>query len=76
MHLLLSSGLLSRRHWSVEEEEAVKRGVSKFGPGSWKEIKDDDSALANRSPVQIKEKVNSLCYDILHLHGGLNIASL
>lgn len=42
--------------WSAEEEEAVKRGVIKFGPGSWKEIKEDDSTLANRSAVQIKEK--------------------
>lgn len=47
---------LSKRRWSAEEEEAVRRGVSKFGPGSWKEIKEDDSSLANRSAAQIKEK--------------------
>jgi len=41
----------------VEEEEAVKRGVNKFGPGCWNEIKADDSTLADRSAVQIKEKV-------------------
>ncbi|KAG0621493.1 hypothetical protein M758_3G024700 [Ceratodon purpureus] len=51
-----TKGSPPKRHWSAEEEEAVRRGVSKFGPGSWKEIKEDDSALANRSAVQIKEK--------------------
>ncbi|KAG0599265.1 hypothetical protein M758_12G138900 [Ceratodon purpureus] len=49
-------GTPSKRLWSIEEEEAVKRGVSKFGPGSWKEIKEDDVTLANRSVAQIKEK--------------------
>lgn len=39
----------------------MRRGVSKFGPGSWKEIKEDDVTLANRSVAQIKEKVNFLC---------------
>lgn len=53
---LLISETPSKRHWSVDEEVAVKRGVSKFGAGSWKEIKEGDPTLANRSPVQIKEK--------------------
>lgn len=49
-------GTSSKRPWSAEEEEALKRGVNKFGPGSWKEIKEDDVTLANRSVAQIKEK--------------------
>ena len=60
MCLLNTAGTPSKRHWSAEEEEAVKRGVSKFGPGSWKEIKEDDVTLANRSVAQIKEKVSFL----------------
>lgn len=43
-------------NWTAEEEEAVKRGVNKFGHGSWKEIKENDSALTNRSAMQLKEK--------------------
>ncbi|XP_024363029.1 uncharacterized protein [Physcomitrium patens] len=48
--------ILGSPNWTAEEEEAVKRGVNKFGHGSWKEIKENDSALTNRSAMQLKEK--------------------
>lgn len=73
---LLISETPSKRHWSVDEEVAVKRGVSKFGAGSWKEIKEGDPTLANRSPVQIKEKVISLCSDMFYLDWAPNSAAL
>jgi hypothetical protein len=31
--------------------------LQRFGPGCWKEIKENEPALANRSTVQIKDKV-------------------
>lgn len=68
MYLHFTGGTPSKRLWSVEEEEAVKRGVSKFGPGSWKEIKEDDITLANRSVAQIKEKVSFLGYKNIYGH--------
>jgi len=46
--------------WSGEEEDALKRAVQRFGPGSWKEIKDSEPSLAKRSVVQIKEKDRSM----------------
>ncbi len=46
-----------RRIWSVEEEDALKRAVQRFGTGSWKEIKESEPSLMNRSIVQIREKV-------------------
>ena len=51
------AGTPARRRWSVEEEDALRRAVNKFGPGNWKEIKEYEPALANRSTVQIKDKV-------------------
>jgi hypothetical protein len=52
-----SAGTLAKRRWSVEEEDALKRALNKFGPGNWKEIKEYEHALTNRSTVQIKDKV-------------------
>lgn len=45
------------RHWTVEEEEALRRAIKKFGPGCWKEIKESEPVLATLSTSQIKHKV-------------------
>ena len=50
-------GSTIRRRWSSDEEEALRRGVKKVGPGNWKEIKESEPMLINRSTVQIKDKV-------------------
>lgn len=39
--------ILFKRYWSVDEEVVVKCGVSKFGVGSWKEIKEGDLIFVN-----------------------------
>jgi hypothetical protein len=52
-----ASGTPARRRWSAEEEDALRRALQRFGPGCWKEIKENEPALANRSTVQIKDKV-------------------
>lgn len=45
-----------RVRWTVEEKNAVRRGVSKFGEGNWKNVKlEYPVILANRSNVQIKD---------------------
>lgn len=42
--------------WSVEEKNAVRRGVNKFGEGNWKNVKlEYPDILAHRSNVQIKD---------------------
>ena len=42
--------------WTVEEKNAVRRGVSKFGEGNWKNVKlEYPVILAHRSNVQIKD---------------------
>ena len=42
------------RRWSTEEEEALRRAVTRFGSVScWKEIKENEPALANRSLLQL-----------------------
>ncbi|KAH7433986.1 hypothetical protein KP509_07G096100 [Ceratopteris richardii] len=46
----------ARRRWSPDEEDALRRALQKFGPGNWKEIKESEPILANRSTVQIKDK--------------------
>ncbi|KAH9544259.1 hypothetical protein CY35_13G109300 [Sphagnum magellanicum] len=51
-----ASGTAVRRRWSAEEEESLKRSLQRFGPGCWKEIKESEPALANRSTAQIKDK--------------------
>ena len=43
--------------WSVEEEDALKRGVKKYGPGKWRLIQKDDvlgKTLNLRSNVDLK----------------------
>ena len=43
--------------WSVEEEDALKRGVKKYGPGKWRLIQKDDvlgETLNLRSNVDLK----------------------
>jgi hypothetical protein len=61
------TGMQARRRWSAEEEEALRRAVNLFGSGSWKEIKESEPALANRSTVQLKEKV----FISVSLHKGV-----
>ncbi|MCO5604480.1 hypothetical protein L7F22_058646 [Adiantum nelumboides] len=50
----------ARRRWTQDEEEALKRALQKFGPGNWKEIKEFEPLLVNRSTVQIKDKYRLL----------------
>lgn len=46
----------TRVMWTVEEKNAVRRGVSKFGEGNWINIKlHYPTILAHRSNVQIKD---------------------
>ena len=54
---MFSKGSTIRRRWSSDEEEALRRAVQKVGPGNWKEIKELEPMLINRSTVQIKDKV-------------------
>jgi predicted Zn-ribbon and HTH transcriptional regulator len=45
-----------RVRWTVEEKNAVRRGVSKFGEGNWKNVKlEYPVILAHRTNVQIKD---------------------
>ncbi|KAG0604219.1 hypothetical protein M758_10G154000 [Ceratodon purpureus] len=60
-----SAGMQAKRRWSAEEEEALRRAVNKFGSGSWKEMKENEPALANRSTVQLKEKCRLMRVDWL-----------
>lgn len=46
-----------RQQWTLEEEDGLRRGLQKYGPGSWKEIKEHEPVLVNRTAAQIKEKV-------------------
>ncbi|MCO5569873.1 hypothetical protein L7F22_023587 [Adiantum nelumboides] len=50
----------ARRRWTQDEEDALKRALQKFGPGNWKEIKEFEPLLVNRSTVQIKDKYRLL----------------
>lgn len=54
------SGTPSRKRWTVEEEEALRRAIHKFGPGNWKEIKEHEPVFRNRSTVQIKDKYRQM----------------
>lgn len=60
----------NRQQWSPEEEDGLKRGLQKYGPGSWKEIKEQEPVLLNRTMPQIKEK-----YRVMRDFGKENIAS-
>ncbi|KAG0583524.1 hypothetical protein KC19_3G143800 [Ceratodon purpureus] len=60
----------NRQRWSPEEEDGLKSGLQKYGPGSWKEIKEHEPALINRSAAQIKEK-----YRVMREFGKENNAS-
>ncbi|XP_024008306.1 telomere repeat-binding factor 4 isoform X2 [Eutrema salsugineum] len=49
--------------WTAEEEEALLAGVTKHGPGKWKNIlRDPDFAdqLSNRSNIDLKDKWRNL----------------
>ncbi|GLJ55852.1 hypothetical protein SUGI_1199280 [Cryptomeria japonica] len=50
------NGTPGRRRWTVEEEDALRQAVRRFGPGNWKEIKENEPLFRNRSTVQIKDK--------------------
>lgn len=48
---------IQKHKWSKEEEEALKAGVEKHGPGKWKTILTDPDfalALSNRSNIDLK----------------------
>lgn len=60
----------NRQRWSLEEEDGLRRGLQKYGPGSWKEIKELEPVLVNRTPAQIKEK-----YRVMRDFGKENNAS-
>jgi len=54
---------LARRQsswWSEEEEDALYRGVARFGQGSWKTIKEKYAQFANRTAVDLKDKWRNL----------------
>ncbi|KAH9317231.1 hypothetical protein KI387_019000, partial [Taxus chinensis] len=52
----VAPGTPGRRRWTVEEEEALRRAIQRFGPGNWKEIKENEPLFRNKSTVQIKDK--------------------
>eukprot|EP01018_Ginkgo_biloba_P026442 Gb_23424 [translate_table: standard] len=54
------SGTPGRKRWTIEEEEALRRALQRFGPGNWKEIKEYEPLFRNRSTVQIKDKYRLL----------------
>lgn len=56
----IPSGTPSRKRWTVEEEEALRRAIHRFGPGNWKEIKEHEPVFRNRSTVQIKDKYRQM----------------
>ncbi|KAJ0095969.1 hypothetical protein Patl1_16096 [Pistacia atlantica] len=46
-----------KKRWSLEEEEALRNGVQKYGTGNWKVIlKSDPDAFAERTEVDLKDK--------------------
>ncbi|CAH8359274.1 unnamed protein product [Eruca vesicaria subsp. sativa] len=50
--------------WTVDEEDALRAGIEKHGPGKWKNIlRDPDFAhrLNNRSNIDLKDKWRNLC---------------
>lgn len=62
----------NRRRWSVEEEDGLRRAVQRLGPGSWKEIRESEPVLTNRTAAQIKDKVQcSECTSISTSHDYL-----
>ncbi|CAL1399761.1 unnamed protein product [Linum trigynum] len=53
-----------KQRWTEEEEGALLAGVSKYGPGKWKNIiKDPDFAplLTHRSNIDLKDKWRNMC---------------
>lgn len=54
---------IQKQKWTKEEEEALKAGVTKHGPGKWKTILTDphfSHALVNRSNIDLKDKWRNL----------------
>ncbi|CAN7054232.1 unnamed protein product [Brassica rapa subsp. trilocularis] len=50
--------------WTGDEEEALRAGIEKHGPGKWKNIlRDPEFAhqLTNRSNIDLKDKWRNLC---------------
>lgn len=58
-----AAGTEAKGRWSSEEEEALRRAVNKFGSGSWKEIKENEPTLSNRSIFQLKDKYRVIRVD-------------
>ena len=46
--------------WSQEEEDALREGVTRHGPGAWEVIKSGSKVLQNRTGVQLKDKWRNL----------------
>lgn len=46
--------------FTLEEADAIREGVRRFGIGKWKIIKMSDSRLKHRTPVQIKDKFRNM----------------
>lgn len=58
LNFIVSVATPARKRWTSDEEEALRKAVQKFGPGNWKDIKEFEPMLVNRSTVQIKDKVS------------------
>ena len=46
--------------FTEEEADAIREGIEKYGKGHWKDIKDNDRRLDNRSPGQISDKYRTM----------------
>lgn len=53
----------SKQKWTVEEEFALRQGVTKYGKGKWRAMQKDPELgpiLANRSNIDLKDKWRNL----------------
>ncbi|KAL3632939.1 hypothetical protein CASFOL_025923 [Castilleja foliolosa] len=60
-----------KQKWTEEEEDALKAGVAKHGPGKWKIILVDSELgpkFMNRSNVDLKDKWRNMCVN--QVQGG------
>uniref|UniRef100_J3L3C7 MYB transcription factor n=1 Tax=Oryza brachyantha TaxID=4533 RepID=J3L3C7_ORYBR len=54
-----------KQKWTSEEEEALRRGVLKHGPGKWRTIQKDPEfspVLSSRSNIDLKDKWRNLSF--------------